>query len=392
MLLGATFLRAQLVIPPSVMQRQADQKHTGSDAAAADQRDKTRSERKQIELLKSAALGADGSTVLSAVRELKDLGDPAKPTLREALRTLLGRDRSMLESLRGMPGAPALADASEKLAAERQAAVANIAKLAHDQTLKVAHDHYDSLKSAWESLRPVLGQMDAMARALGRRQELLADYRELVPTDRQYSPEAEARLTERAQKLLGFSAEQLAAIPEGAEGPSPSGPVLRDLWFFRTCRRVAAYNQTLPTGMTPGELENAQLVNGYREYLGIAPYEFDPRLVEAARGHSREMVALHYFDHESPVAANHTPWDRIKAAGYKNGSGENIAMGAGTGKEAFWMWFDSPGHHQNMARAGNTTLGVGNVGVHWTQNMGSGRRLMLASPEERKAELESARK
>jgi hypothetical protein len=55
------------------------------------------------------------------------------------------------------------------------------------------------------------------------------------------------------------------------------------------------------------------------------------------------------------------------------------------------MWFDSPGHHQNMAGKGHTAMGVGNVATHWTQDMGSGGRLMLATPEDRAAALAKAK-
>lgn len=102
------------------------------------------------------------------------------------------------------------------------------------------------------------------------------------------------------------------------------------------------------------------------------------------------MADLHYFAHESPVPANKTFADRIRAAGYDNPRGENIAMGGATGEQAFWMWFDSPGHHQNMADLTGTALGVGENGVYWTQDFGMGGRLMLMSAEDRRAVLATA--
>ena len=48
------------------------------------------------------------------------------------------------------------------------------------------------------------------------------------------------------------------------------------------------------------------------------------------------------------------------------------------------MWFDSPGHHKNMAHAGSAAVGVGQWGSTWTQNFGRGNRLMLLEAGERK--------
>jgi hypothetical protein len=220
---------------------------------------------------------------------------------------------------------------------------------------------------------------------------LLGIWRAIMPNDRQYSDDAESRLAARAEKALGFTAAQFSSFPQLGEGGAPADAVLRDIWFYRACRQIEAYNASVQKCMSAGELLDAQFVNTYREYLGVLPFEYDARLVDAARAHSQEMIDLKYFAHESPVPANKTPWDRIRKAGYPGGSGENIAYGNGTGDGTFWQWFDSPGHHQNMASLTHTALGVGNVATHWTQDMGAGKRLMLASPEERKAALTSAK-
>ena len=65
-------------------------------------------------------------------------------------------------------------------------------------------------------------------------------------------------------------------------------------------------------------------MNLERRRAGVAPLTADPRLVEVARAHSREMLALGYFEHLSPVAG--APEVRLMTAGiYANRSGENIA-------------------------------------------------------------------
>lgn len=70
-----------------------------------------------------------------------------------------------------------------------------------------------------------------------------------------------------------------------------------------------------------------EATNEHRERLGLSRVDFEPRLHEAARAHSREMVALDYFDHQSPVADRSTVQKRLQLVGIHKGvGGENIAI------------------------------------------------------------------
>ena len=384
---------AQLVIPPSIIQQQAEreQKAARNSSTTQPASDKTvvdKDHRQQIETLRTAALGDDPVAAIGAVRKLRGLGAAAKTALRDVVGKMLAHDRNVIQDAHGLPSAGDLRDLSDQILLERKAARVNIDKLAHgDDTIPTAHTHYDALKTMWDKLHAAFNQADSISIALSRRSELLNLWRDLMPADKQYSEAAEAKLAAKAERDFGFTPAQLSALPELGQGEAPADPVLRDLWFYRACRRIAAYNATVAKCMSTGEHENFVFVNTYREYLGILPYEIDPRLVNAARDHSQEMVTLKYFSHDSPVPANKSPWDRIRNAGYGHGSGENIAAGTNSGEKAFWMWFDSPGHHQNMAGKGSTAMGVGNAGADWTQDMGAGSRLMLASPADRAAAL-----
>lgn len=396
--------RGQILVPPNILRQHAEREERkaraqhsttqpahavqSGDAApsgdASPSRDASPQTRPandalaaRIAKLRVAAMGADPFAAMSAVRELRSIGQPARSALSEVVRQLLAHDRATLQNSRTLASAADLRKLSDQIADERKAARANINKLAHDETLKIARQHFDSLKQAWEKLHGEFVQADAVAIALSRRGELLGMYRALDLKDARFSDDAETKLAARAQRAFGFTAEQAAALPELGKGPASDEPVLRDLWFFRACRRIEAYNRSVQSCMSAGELANLQCVNAYREYLGVLPYEIDSRLVSAARGHSQEMVDLKYFAHESPVAANKTPWDRIRNAGYPRGTGENIAYGPTDAEQVFWMWFNSPPHHQNMASISQTAIGIGQVGNHWTQDMGSAPRAML---------------
>lgn len=63
--------------------------------------------------------------------------------------------------------------------------------------------------------------------------------------------------------------------------------------------------------ITAIEQEFIDLINRERTSRGLAALVPDGRLTEAARGHSREMGEMGYFDHRSPTAGLHTPGDRF---------------------------------------------------------------------------------
>jgi uncharacterized protein YkwD len=107
------------------------------------------------------------------------------------------------------------------------------------------------------------------------------------------------------------------------------------------------------------------IVNQERAANGLAPVSVDPRLREAARGHSKDMGELNFFDHTSPVSGKAKFTDRIKAQGLiKFGSaGENIAEGGFSPEERaenfMNMWMNSPGHRANILGEDYRYIGVG---------------------------------
>ncbi|HZV02478.1 MAG TPA: CAP domain-containing protein, partial [Planctomycetota bacterium] len=142
-------------------------------------------------------------------------------------------------------------------------------------------------------------------------------------------------------------------------------------------QRVLDYNNAFKTakvtkGKQPNgqEIEQVAITNDYRIMMGRPAIEIDTRLVEAARGHSEEMTRLGYFEHMSPVAANKTPWDRMKNAGYEGAGGENISLGSEAPKATHIAWYNSSGHHRNILGAEWNAMGAGKDGRHWTQDFG----------------------
>jgi hypothetical protein len=141
--------------------------------------------------------------------------------------------------------------------------------------------------------------------------------------------------------------------------------------------RVLEFNEGFRTakverGKVPmnEEMQQVAITNDYRIMMGRHALEIDPRLIESARGHSHEMTQLGYFEHESPVAANRTPQDRMRNAGYEAPGGENISLGAEAPKATHLLWYNSSGHHRNILNEHWYAMGSGRDGRHWTQNFG----------------------
>jgi uncharacterized protein YkwD len=131
------------------------------------------------------------------------------------------------------------------------------------------------------------------------------------------------------------------------------------------------------------------LVNRERLSHGEGALRPDAQLQSAAQGHSEDMSAGDYFEHDGRGGS--TPLSRMRAAGYIFSShigyavGENIAWATlwlATPKAIVASWMASPGHRANILDATfhDTGLGVsphplaslarGQAGAIYTQDFG----------------------
>lgn len=183
------------------------------------------------------------------------------------------------------------------------------------------------------------------------------------------------RLLELTRRFNQLVAPVADASPLRYGQPQPRGGIGKGIWLYKAARAIERYNLDHAHENTPDEFEVLRLVNDYREALGLLPLELDPRLIDAARQHSRWMVESGNFSHESDLPGRKTHGQRMDRAGYTwRSAGENIAFGTGelnTPQAIFNGWFDSPGHHRTML-GDYVHLGVGRFETHWTQNFGLG--------------------
>jgi uncharacterized protein YkwD len=115
----------------------------------------------------------------------------------------------------------------------------------------------------------------------------------------------------------------------------------------------------------PADTATLQAINGARAERGVPPVRADARLAQAARGHSREMVARSYFDHVSPAGSDLR--SRVAGTGWLRGRpdwalGEDIAWGTGvlaSPAEVVAAWLRSPPHRRILLGRGFRRVGIG---------------------------------
>ncbi|MCH7726164.1 MAG: CAP domain-containing protein [Planctomycetes bacterium] len=129
---------------------------------------------------------------------------------------------------------------------------------------------------------------------------------------------------------------------------------------------VREQNANLAKKIHRAEADGIRYLNEMRIVMGLKPTLIDPKLCMAARGHSKDMQTLDFFDHESPVEGKTTFLDRARLAGTKANS-ENIYWGSPNERTAIDVWFSSPPHHRNMFDSDWTHQGIGRWEDHWTQ-------------------------
>jgi uncharacterized protein YkwD len=142
-----------------------------------------------------------------------------------------------------------------------------------------------------------------------------------------------------------------APKPKRTSKPGPSGPTSQE----------AAY-----------ENEVVQYTNAARREAGCGPVRVDDELRTAARRHSYDMAANHYFSHTGRNGSS--PWDRMRSAGYNSPAAENIAKGQSDARRVMAAWLMSEGHRNNILNCQIRAIGVGvrlgGDGPYWTQDFG----------------------
>jgi uncharacterized protein YkwD len=278
------------------------------------------------------------------LKQAAEVGPEGVAVTKEMLAKELARVKSQI----GVPPTSALDEQIESLR-KTLAKLRADPNLSHEQTEKIG--------------LPALNQLTVVYR---QQQGQLAPYKKKVAA-------AAAQLRQYAEifQLLQKEWKQAAPLPldeyladtdkmiAGATTPADEA-----------IRQVAEENAKVAPQLDRGAVAGMEEVNAIRVMCGLNALVYDPKLCEAAFGHSTDMQRLNFFAHESPVSGKASFVDRAKLAG-TTASGENIFKGSSSPAEAIKAWFLSPGHHKNLFGEGHKRQGLGRVGVYWTQEFGA---------------------
>ena len=119
-------------------------------------------------------------------------------------------------------------------------------------------------------------------------------------------------------------------------------------WLHRVRLQTAA----IQSPFSAQEFQLLKLANDSRLQAGLAPLQFAPRLMAAARNHSRDMAAHGYLSHDSP--AGDTPTDRARAAGIgydelaENVYRGNVADAGALPKQVITAWLQNRDYRTNL--------------------------------------------
>jgi uncharacterized protein YkwD len=105
-------------------------------------------------------------------------------------------------------------------------------------------------------------------------------------------------------------------------------------------------------------------INQERTSRGMSPVELNDQLVCAAQHHSEDIGGRQACSHDDADGSG--PGERVEACGGGGWSGEIVACGQTTPRDAVDGWLNSPGHKAIMLDPDQKTVGVAMSENYWT--------------------------
>jgi uncharacterized protein YkwD len=176
-----------------------------------------------------------------------------------------------------------------------------------------------------------------------------------------------ARRIETDVRLATPGIYRVEVMGDGAMGPT----VLANVPIYVDVAETAldVKPETSAGATPPRTSEEAQarmlaLLNEGRRAAGVGELALDAELTAVALAHTRDMVAAHFFGHQSPTTGRVE--DRVRRAGISVIKlGENVSQGDSV-EAAYAALMASPSHRANMLEPAFTNVGIGLV-LHPTE-------------------------
>jgi uncharacterized protein YkwD len=105
-------------------------------------------------------------------------------------------------------------------------------------------------------------------------------------------------------------------------------------------------------------------INQERTSRGLSPVALNDELVCAAQHHSEDIGGRKECSHDDADGSG--PGERVEACGGGGWSGEIVACGQTTPRDAVDGWLNSPGHKAIMLDPDQKTVGVAMSENYWT--------------------------
>lgn len=132
-----------------------------------------------------------------------------------------------------------------------------------------------------------------------------------------------------------------------------------------TTQTIQPFSETYQNYCSDKEWAILYYTNQVRMYEGLQPLSMMPRLEEAAKIRSNELLTL--FDHTRPNGTECFTILEDLGIDY-DVAAENILYGVTDPYDAVVGWVNSQGHYANIVNPLNTHIGMGNSGnTYWTQ-------------------------
>lgn len=118
------------------------------------------------------------------------------------------------------------------------------------------------------------------------------------------------------------------------------------------------------SSLSATEDELLATINAERTSRGLSPVALRDDLLCAAQDHSADIGGREVCSHEGASGAG--PGERVDACDGSGWSGEIVACGQTTPRQAVDGWLNSPGHRGIMLDADQKTIGVAMSNNYWT--------------------------
>jgi uncharacterized protein YkwD len=173
-----------------------------------------------------------------------------------------------------------------------------------------------------------------------------------------------------ARAGIGFTSGFKIKFQTGASAPIPYSGAAFDEISIQTAVQPPS---PVPDELLPQEAELIRLVNQQRAQNGLSSLQTSLALSEAARRHSTDMAMHNIFSHTGSDGSS--PWDRIRATGYRLGAGgETVGGGYATPSDMVNGWMNSPGHRAillgSYCEVGAGYAAGGTYRYYWTMDFG----------------------